>query len=565
MVSSIRPSAPARPPVLTDRDREALTNGRLDLLAALDPALDAFYQTLCDDPALSPVLTAATVSSLCEAQRARWVRMLDGESSEAPGWLGEDCSALPADSGLAAYQAFTETLILRLQAGVRLFGTARAALTAVAVKLAMADLLRACPPGSGTGTNPGSSGPQEDGQTAALEGLRHNAQVTIYTNDAMVTLARLTRDSRETSTRGGTIAAAAEELAASVTEISRTSDSASQDAVHAEETVQSGITAAGDAIQRMQEITDAVRDTQTSVEDLAKAANQIADFMGAINAIADQTNLLALNATIEAARAGDLGKGFAVVANEVKTLANQTSRATEEVAARVNLLQRGVSSIRRAMERSGTAVAIGEQAISATSNHMDQMGSQVHAVTAKMRDIAEILHQQSSASTQISEGIGMIAEMAEANRQHLTDVARSIERSNDQIAARADRWASIGTARALCEIAKIDHVVFKKRVTDVVMGNLPAGDAALSSHQSCRLGRWYEGITDPALRTHPAYIALLDPHRRVHDCGHQAVAAAAAGDTDAALNALDALNEASHEVIDKLDALSAVIAASGKA
>ncbi len=160
-----------------------------------------------------------------------------------------------------------------------------------------------------------------------------------------------------------TVAAAAEELSSSISEISRQ---------------------VGQSAEIGRKAVDEARHTNDDVQGLADAAQKIGDVVSLITDIAGQTNLLALNATIEAARAGDAGKGFAVVASEVKSLATQTAKATEEIATQIAGMQEATTSAVEAIKRIGEIDEIATSIASA----VEQQGAATQEISRNAQQAA---------------------------------------------------------------------------------------------------------------------------------------------------------------------------------
>jgi len=158
-----------------------------------------------------------------------------------------------------------------------------------------------------------------------------------------------------------------------------------------------------------------------TMRDLSEAAGRIEDAVRIITAIAHQTNLLALNATIEAARAGDMGKGFAVVAGEVKGLANQTAKATEDIGLLITDIQ----------EDSRRAV----QTIESFSVVMTEIGTLA-------RDVAAAMGQQDEATHEIARNVQQAADGADGVTRSLTTVGATVIQVEN--AAREVKTASLG-------------------------------------------------------------------------------------------------------------------------
>jgi methyl-accepting chemotaxis protein len=191
--------------------------------------------------------------------------------------------------------------------------------------------------------------------------------------------------SEEASTNVQSVASATEELSSSINEISRQ--------------VQESARMASTAV-------DEAGATNGRVEQLAKAASRIGDVVELINAIAGQTNLLALNATIEAARAGEAGRGFAVVAAEVKALADQTAKATNEIGQQVIDIQAATKeSVGAIKEISGTIEKLSEIS-SAIAAAVEQQGAATQEISRNVQQAAQGTHQVSSHVADVQRGAG---------------------------------------------------------------------------------------------------------------------------------------------------------------
>ncbi len=380
-------------------------------------------------------------------------------------------------------------------------------------------------------------------------------------NDIAMDLTFLGRNTRDLTERAQMIASATTELVASVEEITSNSEGAAHNAAAADNTVGSGRNAMGRVDTAIQNIAVAVDDTASSVDGLKQASEQIEQILTVIETIAHQTNLLALNATIEAARAGEAGKGFAVVASEVKGLATQTSKSTEDISQRIGALRDGMNMILTNMERSKTAVGDGQSAITEAAGVMDEIAGQVTDVSERMQGISSILGQQKEATLEISRNIEQVASTATENEKRLTTVSEVLRSNNDRFSAKAKTWHAEGDPRSLCEMAKIDHVLFKKRVMDAVMGYAAWRANEVPDHHGCRLGKWYDGVRDPAVLRMPAFTGIIAPHEQVHSAARMALEAHETNDTAGAMTALARLNEASSEVVTQLDRFSEALTA----
>jgi methyl-accepting chemotaxis protein len=390
---------------------------------------------------------------------------------------------------------------------------------------------------------------------AKLEVLTGMVKAGVRGNKSVMQLVVMGKEVNSTQHQAQSMAAAVEEMVTSIKQISDTSNNATEDARQAESAAAEGVSSAAKAVETMEQIVDAVDTATGEVNTLAEESEKIGEIVSQIEDIAEQTNLLALNATIEAARAGDAGKGFAVVASEVKNLANQTARSTEDIRVRIESLRSKMSEIVTSMERGSTAVAQGREVVSSMGTQLEGISERVDGVTVKMAEVSGILAQQTAAANDVSEGTGKIADVATSNSNEIVDVLNGMDELSRVLNEQIGTFAELGVDKAILEITKNDHVMFVKRVCDAVLGRAQVAEGDLPDHHLCRLGKWYDNVENPVILGAPAYKALLDPHKQVHDIGKEILRQYHSGDPDVAIATIPKLSEASDKVVGLLDQL----------
>ncbi|ROP32792.1 methyl-accepting chemotaxis protein [Couchioplanes caeruleus] len=234
----------------------------------------------------------------------------------------------------------------------------------------------------------------------ASQALRAGAGLMVTGSDEAATgVANAASAAEEVSTNSQTVAAATEEMEVSIQEIGH---SASQAA-----------TVSGEALNAASVAGERVRQ-------LTSSSSEIGAVVKVINAIAQQTNLLALNATIEAARAGELGKGFAVVAGEVKDLAQETARATEDISNRVRAIQE---------DSTGAAEVIGtfQGVIERINEYVTTIASAVDEQSATTAEMSRNVSQTATGSAQIAEHVTMVATTVQNTHHAVTASSTTID------------------------------------------------------------------------------------------------------------------------------------------
>ena len=264
---------------------------------------------------------------------------------------------------------------------------------------------------------------------SAVMGVVQN--VTSASAQMQSTASTMSRAADETSQQTTTVASASEEATANVQTAAAAAEELTSSISEINRQVAQSSMIAGKAVEK-------ARQTDATVRSLAEAAEKVGNVVRLINDIASQTNLLALNATIEAARAGDAGKGFAVVASEVKTLANQTAKATEEIAGQISAIQEATGTAVNAIGDIGTIIGEISEIATTIASAVEEQGAatqeiarNVQQAAAGTKDVSLNIVGVSQSSGEVGKAAGEVlsaaSSMADQSKTLKTEVERFLK------------------------------------------------------------------------------------------------------------------------------------------
>lgn len=314
------------------------------------------------------------------------------------------------------------------------------------------------------------------------------------------------------SDEAASAAASAEQVSASVQTVATATEEMSATIGEIADTTERAVEVASQAVE-------AAREASGTVERLRASSSEIGLVLKVISAIAEQTNLLALNATIEAARAGAAGRGFAVVASEVKELAQESARATEDIARRIDALQEDTVAATQ-------AIAQIDDVIGAISESQVSIAAALEQQTATTNEMSRSVSEAAGGTEQIARSIAGVATSSESTSQgvrhsqasttHLSTLATALAElvGHFTFTSTADE-----TADAQSQITRAigAHGKWKSRLAEAIeRGSHQEDLGAVARDDVCDFGRWLRSATVGSAEA--AYLeSALTQHRRFHE------------------------------------------------
>ncbi|MDD5384334.1 MAG: methyl-accepting chemotaxis protein [Gallionella sp.] len=244
---------------------------------------------------------------------------------------------------------------------------------------------------------------------------RSSEGIADASGELAISSGQVNKSSSAQADAASSVAAAVEEVSVSVSETAANARTAGEIVEKSRAGTERALAVMTETVQNVNGIAALIRESGSNVGRLDESSKRIGGIVQVIKEVADQTNLLALNAAIEAARAGEQGRGFAVVADEVRKLAERTSKATTEIASLIGDIQNHIGETVTGMQQANIQVAESLELVGRTETALHRIGDDSREVASNVQSIADAVREQDVAIQQVAANVEKIAQMAEEN------------------------------------------------------------------------------------------------------------------------------------------------------
>lgn len=357
------------------------------------------------------------------------------------------------------------------------------------------------------------------------------------------------------------IASSSEEMTATIEDISEFVQSSNESAVESVNVANVSLAQIEGAFEQIEGTFEASKQVQLTMNKVNEEAKRIEEMVGIIKGVADQTNLLALNASIEAARAGEHGRGFAVVADEIKKLADNTKEQVAFITEIVGNLTTEIEKADRALEMSNRSFSEGKNQMTSAVDGLDVVKGSLDGITNNFMEISANIEEQTAASEEMSSSIMIVNEKSHELNENTNKTGMSfnaISKIVDDMRMELLEQVDTLDMKTQLEICISDHLIWRWRVYNMILGYEQLEEAQVGTHLTCRLGKWCTETSFESKEMEAVVSALEGPHSKLHTYAKEAIIAYNKGDVGGAEAILEEMDHVSVEVIGHLNTLKRI-------
>ncbi len=296
--------------------------------------------------------------------------------------------------------------------------------------------------------------------TQQVETLTHStAEVSAMSGDVTTTVQQIAKGAEEQAVKIAEVNQLMQEVQETMKTVERKAHETSGAVDKASHTAKIGGKMARSAIDKMVQLSESILKNSDMVGRLGTKSQEVGRVVELISGIAEQTNLLSLNAAIEAARAGEQGRGFAVVAEEIRALADGSSKAVQEITTLVSEMQDETTGVVQSMEKSAAEAQGGKETVREMESSLDEIAAVIEGVVVHTKSITETINAQAQRYTRILHSIQDINAVSEQSAASTQEVSASTEEqsaSMEQVSATCRELAAMSIElRSMVEKFKI--------------------------------------------------------------------------------------------------------------